>query len=384
MKRPLDIDTTVPMATGRAQKKTERSHEENQERAYIAASRRADRSIEARVQSARMASEIHKKRTGKGFKISEEIVMKEEMYEEEEDDLPRHYRALTAHLQTASPDMNSKVNAYVTHSVAMASLLHQQEVNRMFAEYFPQYAAHTSQQTSQQIPQHTSQHVPHSAYYPTGQQQVTASPTSSHFSPVNFQQPGQDFPRERSRSIAQGSDALSPRQDPAHVPSPHRSHGSMDEGSMTTPGLSPSSTEMSGSRRTSSYSSNYTTLTSPIDPGLSLPPAAIQSSFTTELPAGVKQLANIDMNDPVAAALMRGEPLTTDGCIGSNCPSVSIDAPPMALKTEFPVLEDFVNPAYFPHGLTSEFTSSQSRMGTPGADSGVMWETWLNDGEECR
>ena len=38
--------------------KTERSHEENQERAYVAASRRSDRGIEARIKSARMAAEI--------------------------------------------------------------------------------------------------------------------------------------------------------------------------------------------------------------------------------------------------------------------------------------------------------------------------------------
>ncbi|GAW27252.1 putative Pc18g03370 protein, partial [Rosellinia necatrix] len=59
---------------------TERSHEENQERAYIAASRRADRSLEARIQSAKMASDIHRKRTGRGLKVSQEIVLKEEMF----------------------------------------------------------------------------------------------------------------------------------------------------------------------------------------------------------------------------------------------------------------------------------------------------------------
>ncbi len=46
---------------------TQRSHEENQERAYIAASRRTDRTIEARLPSAKIASDLHKKRTGRGF-----------------------------------------------------------------------------------------------------------------------------------------------------------------------------------------------------------------------------------------------------------------------------------------------------------------------------
>lgn len=53
-------------------------------RAYIAASRRRDRSIEARLESARRASELHQERTGKRFKITEKIVIEEEMYEEED------------------------------------------------------------------------------------------------------------------------------------------------------------------------------------------------------------------------------------------------------------------------------------------------------------
>ncbi|CAG8557368.1 276_t:CDS:2 [Ambispora gerdemannii] len=62
----------------------ERTHEENQERAFIAASHRGDRSLEARMESARKASEVHKKRTGKALKITEEDVRNEEMYREVE------------------------------------------------------------------------------------------------------------------------------------------------------------------------------------------------------------------------------------------------------------------------------------------------------------
>ncbi|RUO95440.1 hypothetical protein BC936DRAFT_144017 [Jimgerdemannia flammicorona] len=43
---------------------------ENQERAYIAASHRTDRNIEARMESARKASEIHKRRTGKALLVT--------------------------------------------------------------------------------------------------------------------------------------------------------------------------------------------------------------------------------------------------------------------------------------------------------------------------
>ncbi|KAK3072831.1 hypothetical protein LTR53_006106 [Teratosphaeriaceae sp. CCFEE 6253] len=99
--------------------KTERTHEENQERAYIAASRRSDRSLEARVESARRASEIHKRRTGRSLRVSEQDVINEEMYEEEDDDLPMQYRRLTAHLQTQNADFNRRFQAFIVNQVAM-------------------------------------------------------------------------------------------------------------------------------------------------------------------------------------------------------------------------------------------------------------------------
>ncbi|KAK1817643.1 hypothetical protein LTR12_007951, partial [Friedmanniomyces endolithicus] len=99
--------------------KTERTHEENQERAYIAASRRSDRSLEARVESARRASEIHKRRTGRSLRVTEQDVINEEMYEEEDDDLPMQYRRLTAHLQTQNADFSRRLQSYVINQMAM-------------------------------------------------------------------------------------------------------------------------------------------------------------------------------------------------------------------------------------------------------------------------
>ncbi|RDW67945.1 hypothetical protein BP6252_09341 [Coleophoma cylindrospora] len=110
--------------------KTERTHEENQERAYIAASRRSDRSLEARVESARRASEIHKKRTGRALKVTEQDVLNEEMYEEEEDDLPYPYRRLmNAQLQTGSPEFNHRLSTYLTNHLAMRTALEQSIAN---------------------------------------------------------------------------------------------------------------------------------------------------------------------------------------------------------------------------------------------------------------
>lgn len=115
--------------------KTERTHEENQERAYIAASRRSDRSLEARVESARRASEIHKRRTGRSLRVTEQDVINEEMYEEEDDDLPMQYRRLTAHLQTGSADFNRRLAAYLTNQVAMRSAMEQMVQNSYGQQY---------------------------------------------------------------------------------------------------------------------------------------------------------------------------------------------------------------------------------------------------------
>lgn len=116
--------------------KTERTHEENQERAYIAASRRSDRSLEARVESARRASEIHKRRTGRSLRVTEQDVVNEEMYEEEDDDLPMQYRRLTAHLQTGSVDFNRRLAAYLTNQVAMRSAMDRM-INNSYAQQYP-------------------------------------------------------------------------------------------------------------------------------------------------------------------------------------------------------------------------------------------------------
>ncbi|KAF8866109.1 hypothetical protein BDZ45DRAFT_332738 [Acephala macrosclerotiorum] len=102
--------------------KTERTHLENQERAYVAASRRSDRSLEARVESAKRASAIHKQRTGREFKISEQIVQDEEMYEEQDDNMPFQYRGLAAHLQTTDPQFNARLSAFLQTQIGMRDM----------------------------------------------------------------------------------------------------------------------------------------------------------------------------------------------------------------------------------------------------------------------
>lgn len=106
-----------------------------------------------------MASEIHKKRTGKGFRISEEIVLKEEMYEEEDDDLPRSYRLLGGRMQTSSARMNNKLENFVSNKLTMTSLLaktnddwRENEINKLFEQSFGKITS-AMQRPQQQQPQ---------------------------------------------------------------------------------------------------------------------------------------------------------------------------------------------------------------------------------------
>lgn len=212
---------------------TERTHEENQERAYIAASRRSDRSLEARVESARRASEIHKRRTGRSLRVTEQDVQNEEMYEEEDDDLPLQYRRLTAHLQTGSADFNRRLSAYLTNHVAMRSAL-EQSIHQSYAQQFPnaqQYQqgmfpspmmGHQQQQSGMMQPPHQNyrQH-PYSS--PQQQQQgftlshqranSVANPQQSQMSTPSSPAITNDQRRSMSMSIPP-SDSLTPSTDP--------------------------------------------------------------------------------------------------------------------------------------------------------------------------
>ena len=63
-------------------------------------------------------------------------MVNEEMYEEEDDDLPLQYRRLTAHLQTGSADFNRRLAAYLTNQVAVRSAL-DQAITNSYAQQYP-------------------------------------------------------------------------------------------------------------------------------------------------------------------------------------------------------------------------------------------------------
>lgn len=152
-----------------------------------------------------MASEIHKARTGKGFIISEEIVRNEEMYEEDETDLPRSYRVLNPHMQTQSAEFNAKVDAWMSNKMFMADYMRRAKeqwennhINRLFAESFPQVGEQSRQMSHHAgfsgpvngvpLSPQARDHMEHQS------PQSPQSPMSSSFHPNSFYDPNGSMP----------------------------------------------------------------------------------------------------------------------------------------------------------------------------------------------
>ena len=96
--------------------------------ACIAASRRHDRSITARLESARRASEIHQARTGRALRVTETHIINDEMYEEEDNGL--HFPRLVAYLQAQNAAVEHKLVAYLDQDLLRAQKLHYSEASR--------------------------------------------------------------------------------------------------------------------------------------------------------------------------------------------------------------------------------------------------------------
>ncbi|OAA37345.1 hypothetical protein BBO_07727 [Beauveria brongniartii RCEF 3172] len=286
-----------------APKKTERSHEENQERAYIAASRRTDRSLEARVQSARMASDIHKRRTGKSFRITEDIVMKEEMYEEEDDDLPRSYRVLGPNMQTSSPELNYRVGAYFNNRLAMSKMVartdddwRNNEVNTKFAQLFPQHARQNSDTSPVSPPQPPQQLPQQHQQLPQQHQQLPQQHQHQHQQQSPFPQRPQPV-TQQFHSMPSHSDPFPSTQQ--FYAQPHQT--AQQARTFSTSGVSQCSPQhpellrqdsgvaLPGSPSTFNHSPHPN---SPMDLGSS------RSAFTAELPSEARMLmmSGVDMS----------------------------------------------------------------------------------------
>lgn len=280
-----------------------------------------------------MASEIHKKRTGKSFRITEEIVIKEEMYEEEDDDLPRSYRLLGSNMQTDSRELNSRVEAYLSNRVAMSALLartndewRENEINRLFAQSFP-----NAGQQAQQLSQGMS-----GSMYNAQPQSPVERPV---FQSVTY------VPRSRHRSQARIRSVASPTSPTSTVPPTPNSIPNTPvpkERAMMESALSPGT---------------------PLDFG-----SSHGSAFTTELP-------------PEAKMLMEGMGMGMDNVYGqtmyspdwtSSNPYFDFNDLSRPVKTGDP--QDGYVPDYFGSEPSPQFKWDPSSGGMD--DS---WDTFIND-----
>lgn len=407
--------------------KTERTHEENQERAYIAASRRSDRSLEARVESARRASEIHKRRTGRSLRVTEQDVVNEEMYEEEDDDLPMQYRRLTAHLQTGSADFNRRLSAYLTNHVAMRSALDQAITNSYAQQYpnAPQFAHnHQNMYPSPFIHQNMPQQQSPQTY---AQSPYTMPPTPT-------------FPHVqngRSQSVSGGpemprySQSL-PTSSPAQVVSPvvERRRTSAPSKSVSPPGSTSRTPQLVQATPTAQQPNSSCKVPQDRKPSIAMqaPPQPLQrpqtfhhlhnysdlTPLSTSLPAESQQMLSsaLDPNDSLTSMLMSGsenmaQPFynptsaslsktrnfhpSFDGMSATLAPSAldmtphngfswtgqppagSMSAPPFQMSFD-PNAFDFSKGQLY----TSGNSSQGSGAGTPGMDGN--WEAFINDG----
>lgn len=396
-------------------------------RAYIAASRRSDRSLEARVESARRASEIHKRRTGRSLRVTEQDVINEEMYEEEDDDLPLQYRRLTAHLQTGSADFNRRLSAYLTNHVAMRSAL-DQAITNSYAQQYPNAPQFAHNQTMYPSP-FMHQNMPPQRS-PTSFQPYP-SPASSSYRPSRPAHSSSSSHGTPSYSPT-GMAAPSPIQGTAQVEhhrrssaSSHKSSSHSPQDRKATPVMRPNSvasksSPTSGVKQDETITTTTTTqMRAPPQPSPQFQhmngyPLISTSPFSTSLPAEAQMLLGgaLDPHDPMTAMMMAGSenfpqpwnynntaslkprngfhqsfdgmsatlaPSALDMSHGNQqqysiAPSSTLMAPAAGLMAgpyDSPVTEFSKIPMYSGHSSTGSGTV------TPGADA--TWDAFIND-----
>lgn len=211
-------------------------------------------------------------------------MINEEMYEEEDDDLPLQYRRLTAHLQTGSADFNRRLAAYLTNQVAMRSAMEQMVNN----QYPPQYGNPQYPQASQGMfpsPMMPPQNMTHSP-----QQSYRAAPYPSPHQ-ANFRQL-----HARAYSMTGPNATPNPRE-------------AMDHRRMSTPGnvqqIGPKPVNTDSKESDPEYMRQTQSATVP---GSQFPMWQDMLPITTSLPPESQQMLGpaLDMNDPFQAQLMNG------------------------------------------------------------------------------
>ena len=358
-------------------------------------------------------------------------MVNEEMYEEEDDDLPMQYRRLTAHLQTGSADFNRRLSAYLTNHVAMRSALDQAITNSYAQQYpnAPQFAhnqsmypspfmAHNMQQ--QQSPQSYSQPFPSPGTpgYPPGHQARSSSgshATPSYSPSMAAPSPVQVVPQVERRRTS-GSPTLSS----------HSSHS--PPGASTTPRsvhARPAPPQTSSTCNVKQETQHPQQMRAPPQPSPQQQNQSFNnangylnmSPFTTSLPTESQMLLGsaLDPNDPFTSMLMAGsenlpQPYnynstpsvlqkprsfhqSYDGMSATLAPS-ALDMSPRQQAYKLPISSPSVAPAPTPnfqlgfesampdfskgHMFNGGHSSTASGTATPAGIDG-SWDAFIND-----
>ena len=234
--------------------------------------------------------------------MTEQDVINEEMYEEEDDDLPMHYRRLTAHLQTGSVDFNRRLAAYLTNQVAMRSAMDQM-INSSYAQQYPNAPQFAHNTTGNSLPS------------PMNQQPGLMQSPSSTYRSAPYPSPHNPNFRQthiRANSVALPND-LTQHQHGMGQGSPVPHQPSIDGRRLSMPATpvtankSPLSTSDVKPDPEQQRQKQSAITPQPTGAGF-LPLWQDHSMFTTALPPESQQMLApaLDPNDPFTASLMAG------------------------------------------------------------------------------
>jgi hypothetical protein len=243
--------------------------------------------------------------------VTEQDVTNEEMYEEEEDDLPSQYRRLTAHLQTNSAAFNQRLSAYLTGQISVRSAV-DQYLSKPYAQQFQNPQQFQSSQPMYQYPGMAHQFHPqimHQSGSPTSMYRQTPYPmpnlhqrqAAMHGRSASIANPQMSshkmqspvLPDDEKRRMSLASVPTSKTASPDLTPTPISNSPSTPKPIPAT-----SQTGFSQQQPLQPFQSQYNN--SSLNPDLPL--------FTTALPAESQMLLGsaLDPQDPMTSMFMAG------------------------------------------------------------------------------
>lgn len=162
--------------------------------------------------------------------MTEQDVINEEMYEEEDDDLPTQYQRLNAHLHTTSVMFNKKLHDYIATQHGVRNMFMSQYQNPSFQQYNGQFQPTAKYPQAQQNNWLNPSMMPPQQFNPSSpQQNVTqqSQPQHQNFRSSPYPVPQRVNSHQRSLSIQlpQGPSSFDPSSQsaPAGVTTPQDS-----------------------------------------------------------------------------------------------------------------------------------------------------------------